>query len=1014
MPNNLFRVLVLALAMLGFFAYFSVSAHAGINKWTSIGPVNESISALAIDPLNPTTLYIATASGIFKSTNGGTSWQAANTGLTSISVNAIAINPVNPTTLYASGYATGTQSAIFKSTNGATSWQTVTTGLYLSYAFTIAIDPINPMILYVGTDFGGIFKSSNAGASWQTLNWNGVPSPIVSGVNALAIDPVNTTTLYARTGEGVFKSTDAGASWQAINTGISALAIDPVNPATLYVGTDNGVFKSTDSGDHWQDTNAHAAFVHTLAIDPITPTTVYAGTFGGGVFKSTDSGGHWQQVNRGLTNTFVRTLAIDPVTPSTVYAGTDNGVFKITFTETPESSPNVVLLLHGMNSNPGTWNDVVAQYFPNANCPRIYDGKIDSTAKPNPQQAYCYRIKFGAFDWESTDKGLENAWDYGEDNGYGSAGDYSSFDKLGTEVDKAITAIRKERSNAKILLVAHSRGGLAARAFLQQPVLSENKSSVLGLITTGTPHNGTRLGRIYDYIKTYLLNTDGTRKKSNIINSDGDEWIDNDWKVIDFLRKSEKCDLFIESKFLDARRPVIGDLRDHSPMIISLIDNANLLPNIHYGELIYDGVHLGELDRAYNLFNELGPDICGQVSRKAEAFTKGVIGGKPAPSTDYLGDGIVIAGSQGATFYPNFPNNIRRVKIVYNNLFVILHTEEPQQTAHIADIACQLGFSLLNGCPTIAQASTTKQAKAPFKPVEIVSHDYDALVALTTEQLWQDWLAVITNDTQANPREQLGVALGIKLRSSDNAAFYVDIQQRLLNTNAPQLERARLAKLLAEIATSSAFEILTDALLNPESSAIQTALSNAILAVADSLPEQPRRADLSAVLETAWTLPKQNQQQHITLALALAKLGTPRGVEVLLAAVDKIGATLPSAKKKPLNSVQKQAIAAFRAMNEIINPDSETVLSRAFMSHRATEAVFIAAGNGLVNLGRDDAAQRVLQRLNDLPDDAVPVGQQWLSHLSGKIDKAALHNMSKTVGLPKQRLLRQQMEEMVQ
>lgn len=161
-------------------------------------------------------------------------------------------------------------------------------------------------------------------------------------------------------------------------------------------------------------------------------------------------------------------------------------------------------------------------------------------------------------------------------------------------------------------------------------------------------------------------------------------------------------------------------------------------------------------------------------------------------------------------------------------------------------------------------------------------------------------------------------------------------------------------------------------------------------------------------------MPKQNQQQLNTLALALAKLGTARGVELLLTAVDKTSAVAPSAKKKYLNTAEQQATAAFSAMDEIINPDSETVLSRAFMSHRATEAVFIAAGTGLANLGREDAAQHVLQRLDELPDHAVPVGQHWLNNLSGKIDKAALRSMSKTVGLPKQRLLRQQMEEMTQ
>lgn len=665
---------------------------------------------------------------------------------------------------------------------------------------------------------------------------------------------------------------------------------------------------------------------------------------------------------------------------------------------------NVVLLLHGMNSNPGTWNDVVTQYF--ANCPNIDNGKINATAKLNPQNTYCFRVKFGSFDADSPNKGLENAWVYGETNGHPSAGDYSTFNQLGTEVDKAITAIKMKQPGAKILLIGHSRGGLAARAFLQSPLFSVNKNSIVGLITTGTPHNGTRLGRIYSYIKNTLLKPDGTTRTTNTDSVD-------DWQVIDFLRKAIKCDSLKENpEFLDARRPVIGYLEGNSPMIKSLNDNkANLPPAIKYGELVYDGVYLGKVHVAYHLFEEPLPiiNLCDQLSNRAGIVIKGAILNEPAPSANYPGDGIVTAVSQGATF---FPTAATAKKLTYK--LGVLHTKEPKQTAHIADITCQLGFSWLKSCTASAQAPISKQAQAPFKPVEAVSHDYDALVALTTGQLWQDWLAVITDDAKANQREQLAVALGIKLRTSDNAAFYADIEQRLLNANAPQLERAKLTGLLAEIATPLALEVLTDALLNPDCSAIQSALSNAILTVADSLPEQPRRADLSAVLETAWTMPKQNQQQLNILAIALAKLGTPHGVELLLTAVEKTGAFAPSAKKKTLGYAEQQANAAFRAMDEIINPDSETVLENAFMSHTATESVFIAAGNGLVNLGRDEAAQRVLQHLNELPDNAVPVGQHWLTGLSGKIDKAVLRSMNKTAGRPRQRELRQQMEEIVQ
>ena len=97
------------------------------------GPPGGDVRALAIDPSNPATLYAGTnGGGVFKSTNGGTSWTVSNSGLTGFSgaqVLALAIDPSNPATLYAGtftcngpGCSNGASGA-FKSTNGGTTWQ---------------------------------------------------------------------------------------------------------------------------------------------------------------------------------------------------------------------------------------------------------------------------------------------------------------------------------------------------------------------------------------------------------------------------------------------------------------------------------------------------------------------------------------------------------------------------------------------------------------------------------------------------------------------------------------------------------------------------------------------------------------------------------------------------------------------------------------------------------------------------------------------------------------------------
>ena len=198
---------------------------------------------------------------------------------------------------------------MYKSTNGGGTWSAVNAGLtgyggYEKYVWAFAVDPHTSTTLYAGTD-RGVFKSTDGAGTWSAVN-NGIrpdypPSAGPCSVEAIAIDPLTPTTLYAgtgcSTGSGVFKSTDGGGHWSAVNTGVTAwytvnaIAIDPQTPTTLYRGTTSGVFKSTNGGQTWSNfsTGLTTLDVNTLAIDLHTPTTLYAGTTmlvttGGGVF----------------------------------------------------------------------------------------------------------------------------------------------------------------------------------------------------------------------------------------------------------------------------------------------------------------------------------------------------------------------------------------------------------------------------------------------------------------------------------------------------------------------------------------------------------------------------------------------------------------------------------------------------------------------------------------------------------------------------------------------------------
>jgi pimeloyl-ACP methyl ester carboxylesterase len=143
----------------------------------------------------------------------------------------------------------------------------------------------------------------------------------------------------------------------------------------------------------------------------------------------------------------------------------------VTVRAAPTPVDTVTLLLHGTNSSPTTWNDLVkSPYFANV-CPIVRLGVAVT------QVSRCYRYQFA-------DRRVENAvW---------TRGDGATFLQLGAEVRAALNQIAQTVSATKVILAAHSRGGLAARAYLQRAPAP----SKLALLTIGTPHQGTPFGRI--------------------------------------------------------------------------------------------------------------------------------------------------------------------------------------------------------------------------------------------------------------------------------------------------------------------------------------------------------------------------------------------------------------------------------------------------------------------------------------------------------------------------------------
>jgi photosystem II stability/assembly factor-like uncharacterized protein len=212
----------------------------------------------------------------------------------------------------------------------------VASGLEGGMIATLAVDPQHPKTVFAGTWEAGVFKSEDGGRSWRLMD---IGSQVIR-VNAIAIAPGDTQTVYVGTGRGVYKTTNGGRSWVRTNPSIlgeetaaqrgyrpsggyvSALIVDPRDADVAYAGTkENGLFKTEDGGGSWRRVGPKpdSFRVGTLAFQPGRPDVLYA-TAARGVYRSRDGGATWQPA--GLRSLPLAALAIDPKHPQTIYAGT--------------------------------------------------------------------------------------------------------------------------------------------------------------------------------------------------------------------------------------------------------------------------------------------------------------------------------------------------------------------------------------------------------------------------------------------------------------------------------------------------------------------------------------------------------------------------------------------------------------------------------------------------------------------------------------------------------------------
>jgi len=282
-----------------------------------------------------------------------------NWGMTSGRINAIAVAP-NNAQLVLIGAATG---GIWRSTNGGTSFTSVSDNHVDLAVGSIAFSPSNPSIVYAGMGdkahefnyFGtGVLKSTDGGQTWAQINNNTLPAQ--GKINKIQVDPANSNRVYiaqhsVRQGNttnilsGIWVSSDGGVSWQRTLAGFGTdLVIHPTQANTIYAGLSvfsnggqnfwGGVFKSTDSGQNWSQVRAAPNGANTvkLSVSPAAPQWIYAlvGFFSNNTREaslelSTDGGSTWNtrgnQFDKGQIPYNCYILA-SPVNPNVLLIGT--------------------------------------------------------------------------------------------------------------------------------------------------------------------------------------------------------------------------------------------------------------------------------------------------------------------------------------------------------------------------------------------------------------------------------------------------------------------------------------------------------------------------------------------------------------------------------------------------------------------------------------------------------------------------------------------------------------------
>ena len=320
----------------------------GGNTWDPISDkqVISSIGAMAIADSDSNVIYagsgeacirgnISHGDGVYKSTDGGKMW--TNVGLKDTQhIGKVIVHPANADVAYvaALGHAYGpnTERGIFRTRDGGKSWEKV---LYVDErtgGIDIVFDPKNPHVLFAamwegyrtpwslnsGGQKSGLYRSADDGTTWKRLEGEGLPEGPLGriGVSVSGGDSNVVYALIEAKKGGLYRSEDGGTHWTLVNPDhrfrqrawyFTHVWADPQSANTVYIAN-TGLYRSIDGGKTFERLNAPHGDHHALWIDPHNPERLINGNDGGATI-SVDGGKNWTTLYNQPTAQFYHVIA---------------------------------------------------------------------------------------------------------------------------------------------------------------------------------------------------------------------------------------------------------------------------------------------------------------------------------------------------------------------------------------------------------------------------------------------------------------------------------------------------------------------------------------------------------------------------------------------------------------------------------------------------------------------------------------------------------------------------------